>query len=204
MSEVAVTALEKGKVGRFFWQRFDAKYSSLVRKRVGHTSLASAISCTEEMAIQQLDSLADDLIKTGIMTNYEKVQPGVWKGDVDGSRVINRDETPQAIRYGVDGTANNFREFVTIEPFISLDGKIPLSHVIFAAAGITSAMAPEVAVEKINNLLISVIDNGYQNGASCLESCKLFEKYLTKEKVTLPIVMLSDGHSSRFDIHPLR
>ena len=51
LSKVAVTALEKGKVGRFFWQRFDAKYSSLVRKRVGHTSLARAIACTEEMAI---------------------------------------------------------------------------------------------------------------------------------------------------------
>ena len=59
------------------------------------------------MAIQHLDSLAEELIKTGIMTNHEKVQPGVWKGDIDGSRVFNRDETPQAIRYGVDGTANN-------------------------------------------------------------------------------------------------
>ena len=189
-------------------------------RKLGHTSLARAIACTEDMVIQHLDSLAEELIKTGIMTNYEKVQPGVWKCDIDGSREFNRDETPQAIHYGVDGTANNLaycpkgdrctdimkenREFVKIESFISLDGKIPLCHVIFAAAGITSAMAPDVAVEKIENLLISVTENGYQNGASCFESCKTFNKYLTKANVTRPIVMLSDGHSSRFDINVLR
>ena len=154
------------------------------------------------------------------MTNYKKVCPGVWEGDIDGTRVFNRDETPQAIRYGVDGSAKNLaycgkgekcsdilkenREFVTIEPFISLDGRIHVCHVIFAAAGITSAMAPKGAVEKIPNLLISVTENGYQNGQSCLESCKFFDQVIAKENVVRPIAMLTDGHSSRFDIDVLR
>ena len=34
LSKVATATLEKGKVGKFFWQRFDAKYESLARKRV--------------------------------------------------------------------------------------------------------------------------------------------------------------------------
>ena len=220
LSNVAVHALEKGEVGNFFWQRLDAKHDDLTRKRVGRTSLNRALACTREMAIEHIDSLADELIKTGIMKNYEQVSPGVWKGDIDGSRVFNRDETPQAIRYGVDGTANNLaycskgetcqqitkenREYVTIEPFISLDGKLHMCHVIFAAAGITSAMAPPEAVEKIKNLLVSVTENGYQSGQSCFESCKFLDKILAKEEIMRPICMLTDGHSSRFDLDVLR
>ena len=220
LSSNALKALSKGKLSKFFWQRFEAKYDSLTKKRIGHTSLARAIACTKEMAINHLDSLADELIRKGIMTNYKKVCPGVWEGDIDGTRVFNRDETPQAIRYGVDGSAKNLaycgkgekcsdilkenREFVTIEPFISLDGRIHVCHVIFAAAGITSAMAPKGAVEKIPNLLISVTENGYQNGQSCLESCKFFDQVIAKENVVRPIAMLTDGHSSRFDIDVLR
>ena len=191
----------------------------MTRKRVGNTSLARATACSREMATQHLDSLAQELIIKGIMTNYEQIAPGEWKGDIDCSRIFNRDEIPQAIRYGVDGTAKNLaycpkgeicanilkenREFVTIEPFISLDGKVHICHVIFAAAGVTTAMAPPAAVEKIDNLFISVTENGYQNGKSCLESCKMFDKVVTKANVTRPITMLTDGHSSHFDIEVL-
>ena len=96
------------------------------------------------------------------------------------------------------------REFVTIELFISLDGKIHVCHVIFAAVGISSAMAPPTAVEKIQNLFISVTENGYQSGKSCYESCKLLDKILEKEKTVRPICMLTEGHSSHFDLDVLR
>ena len=139
LSQPAQDALKKGHVSKFFWLRFDAKFEKvLTKKRVGHTSLARAAACTTAMAIAHIDSLAEELISKGIMTNYSQVEPGVWIGDIDGSRVFNRDETPQAIRYGVDGTAKNLaycgkgesctevvkenREFVTIEPIISLEG----------------------------------------------------------------------------------
>ena len=221
LSRPALNALRKGRVSKFFWQRFQAKYEKVLReKRVGHTSLARAVACTTDMAIAHLDSLAEELISKGIFTNAEQIKPGVWTGDIDGSRVFNRDETPQAIRYGVDGSANNLafcgsgencnelikenREFVTIEPFISLDGKVHMCHVIFAAAGITSAMAPSKAVESIKNLLISTTESGYQTGESCLGSCKYLDKILAKEGILRPISMLTDGHSSRFDLSVLR
>ena len=92
------------------------------------------------------------------------------------------------------------REFVTIEPFISLDGKVHMCHVIFAAMGITSAMAPAKAVNDIKNLLISTTESGYQTGESCLGSCQYLDKILSKDGITRPISMLTDGHSSRFDL----
>ena len=221
LSKPAQDALQKGHVSKYFWLRFDAKFEKiLTKKRVGHTSLARAVACTTAMAIAHIDSLAEELIGKGIMTNYNQVRPGVWNGEIDGSRVFNRDETPQAIRYGVDGSAKNLaycgkgescsemmkenREFVTIEPIITLDGKVVMCHVIFAAAGFTTAMAPAKAVEEIPSLFISVTDNGYQTGESCLGSCKFLDKILTKENTVRPISMLTDGHSSRFDVNVLR
>ena len=38
------------------------------------------------------DSLAEELIAC-IMTNYEKLDNGIWDGDIDTSRVFNFDET---------------------------------------------------------------------------------------------------------------
>ena len=221
LSTPAMNALKKGKVSKFFWRRFEAKFEKVLsQKRVGHTSLARAVACTTEMAIAHIDSLAEELIGKGIFMDAEQVKPGVWTGVIDGSRVFNRDETPQAIRYGVDGGANNLaycgkgescsemvkenREFVTIEPFISLDGKVHMCHVIFAAAGITSAMAPSKAVENIENLLVSTTESGYQTGESCLGSCQYLDKILSKDGITRPISMLTDGYSSRFDLGVLR
>ena len=122
------------------------------------------------MATALLDSLANDLIEIGIMTNYEQILRGVWKVDIDGSRLLNRNEIPQEIRYG---SANNlaycpkgeqFVEiveenlgFVTIEPFVSLDGKIHVPY-NFCSCSYQQCNGPHVAVEKIKNLIIS----GYQ------------------------------------------
>jgi len=61
-------------------------------------------------------------------------------------------------------------------------GDVCLCHVIFGGKGITSHMAPKETVEKIDELLI----------------------YLTKNNVNRPVVVLSDGHSSRFDFDVLQ
>ena len=74
------------------------------------------------------------------MTNYEKLENGVWKGDIDTARMFNFDETPQFINYGVDGTQSGLvyaakgetckkmirenRESVTICPMVSLSGNL--------------------------------------------------------------------------------
>ena len=139
LSRSAHEALKKGKVGQFFWMRFEAKFQKvLTRKRVGHTSLARAAACTTAMAIAHMDSLAEELISKGIMVDAVQEEPGVWTGSIDGSRVLNHNETPQAIRYGIDSSTKNLaycgkgltcnelikekRELVTIEPAIS-DGR---------------------------------------------------------------------------------
>ena len=82
--------------------------------------------------------LAEELIDTGIFTNAEQDEPGVWRGDIDVIRMFNHDETPQFINYGVDGTPNRLvyagrgetcnkmkrenRECVTLHPLVSLSG----------------------------------------------------------------------------------
>ena len=60
-------------------------------------------------------------------------------------------------------------------------------------------MVPEGVCEKIPNLLISTTENGVQNSSSLLAAYKLFDKYLDEEAIPRPVVVVSDGHSSRFD-----
>ena len=84
------------------------------------------------------------------------------------------------------------RECVTINPVVSLSGVICVCQVIFC---ITNQMAPKEAVEKIDNLLISTIDNGCQDHTSLLACYKLFDKYLDKAGTERPVVLTSDGHS---------
>ena len=62
---------------------------------------------------------------------------GIWKGDIDTSRIFNWDKTPQLTNYGVDGTCNGLvyadkddtsqrmyqnRECITVQPFVSFAG----------------------------------------------------------------------------------
>ena len=58
------------------------------------------------MACDHLDELADKLIRNGIFTEAKQIGPGQWEGKIDTSRIINHDETPQFINYGVDGSYN--------------------------------------------------------------------------------------------------
>ena len=123
---------------------------------------------------------------------------------------------PQFIDYGVSSSATRAltycgrgekcermkqenREYVTIEPYVSFDGEILMCHVIFPGTCISSHMAPKTAVEKINNLPVSTTNSGYHDGRTCLASYKMFAKAVKKNKVRKPIVVLTDGHSSRYD-----
>ena len=58
------------------------------------------------MACFHLNALAQELIDTGIFTSAKQIQPWMWIGKIDTTRVYNHDETPQFINYGVDGTPN--------------------------------------------------------------------------------------------------
>lgn len=78
-----------------------------------------------------------------------------------------------------------------------------LAQVIFQSGGITNQMAPPAAVEKISELLISVTDKGSQDANSLMACYKLFDQYLDENNVTRPVVLLSDGHSSRFSFDGL-
>ena len=87
-------------------------------------------------------SLAEELTACGIMTNYEKLDNGIWDGDVDTLQVFNFDETQQFISYVVDATQSGRvyaargesckkpiqenRESVTICPIVSLAGTLIL------------------------------------------------------------------------------
>ena len=172
------------------------------------------------MACEHLDDFAKEAISIGIFKEAVKKRNGVWEGTLDTSRVFNMDETPQFISNGQDGTQPRLvyaekgqeckgfkyenRECVTIVPIVSFSGTIVECHVIFPAKQITSHMAPVEAVENIQNLLISTTDSGYQEGCTLLDSLKLFDKYLGENNIQRPVIMMCDGHSSRFDLEVLR
>ena len=216
----AKKALEQNKLSRSFWRRFEAKHPSLTSKRQGHVSVNRALSCTREMACDHLDELAEELIDAGIMTNAEQAEHGVWKGNIDTGRIFNCDETPQFVSYGVDGTSAGLvyagkgdscqemvrenRECVTVHPFVSFSGEVAICQVIFAAVGITSQMAPAAAVDKIQHLLISTTDHGVSDQESFLAACTEFDKYLTEKKILRPVVLMADGHGSRFEYEVLQ
>nr|XP_047129891.1 uncharacterized protein LOC124809920 [Hydra vulgaris]XP_047129892.1 uncharacterized protein LOC124809920 [Hydra vulgaris] len=95
------------------------------------------------------------------------------------------------------------RESIAICPVVSLAGEIVVSQVIFAGKGITSHMAPKTAVKNIKNLIISFTEKGSQDNYSLLDLHKKFDIYLSEENIQRPVVMLADGHSSRFDYNVL-
>ena len=60
-------------------------------------------------------------------------------------------------------------------------------------------MVPEMAPEKIPHLLISTTDSGMQVQVSLLDAYKMLNTYLEENSIEKPVVLLSDGHGSRFD-----
>ena len=86
--------------------------------------------------MEYIDYLAGHFIGLGIAPDLIKQEPGVWKGDMDLSRIWAHDETPQFINFSSTGqskkkiyagtghdcnimTKEN-RESVTIHPFSNL------------------------------------------------------------------------------------
>ena len=215
LSTNAKSALARGSLGRRYWTRFNAAHSDLSIKRKGNVSINRALNCTREMAEKHINELAEELMKADIFKDATMQKSGVWSGEIDASRIYNHDETPQFIQYGIDGTPSGLyyagkgetcqklikenRECVTIQPFVSFDGEMAMCQVIFAGKSITSNMVPDGVCEKIKHLLISTTENGVQTAKSLLEAYKLFDKYLTERGVERPVVVISDGHSSRFD-----
>ena len=74
-----------------------------------------------------------------------------------------------------------------------------MCQVIFKAIGITSAMVPKEASEKIPNLLISTAENGVSTHETFLAAMQEFDEYLEEKQIERPVVLLSDGHSSRLE-----
>ena len=130
---------------------------------------------------EHLDGVAEELIDCGIFTGAKKVEPGIWTGEIDTTRICNHDEMPQFIDYGVSSNASRAlvycgkgercqkmkdenRECVTIQPYVNFAGEVIMGHVIFPGTCISSNMAPESTVEKIDNLLSrelqDVLDRG--------------------------------------------
>ena len=96
------------------------------------------------------------------------------------------------------------RECVTILPFSTFSGEMILCQVIFAGKCITSHIAPAIAVDSIKNLFISTTPNGVSTHQSLLDAYKKVEQYLTENNIKRPVVIISDGHSSRSDADILR
>ena len=90
-----------------------------------------------------------------------------------------------------------------VHSFVSLDGSLALFHVIIKGEAYTSSMITSNAVERIENLFISSTESGYQDGRSCYGVYKLFNTNVADENEK-PLVMLTDGHSNRFNIDLMR
>lgn len=219
LTDNAKKALIKNRIGRGFWRRFDIAHPDVKRKKPGNVSINRALSCTRDMAAIHLDELATELIEVGIFTNAERIDAGVWTGDIDTSRIIAHDETPQFINYGPDkraklvycGTGEEChkltkenRECVTIQPFSTFSGEMILVQVIFAGKGVSSHMCPQVAVDSIKNLMISTTEYGVSTHESLLDAYKVIETQLTQANIQHPVVIISDGHSSRTDADTLK
>ena len=101
LSKNANRAIQRSRVGRGFWRRFHASYPDIVRKRQGTVSVNRALYCTRDMAANYLDELSNELISAGIFENAVRHDAGVWRGNIDTSRIIEHDETPQFINYGI-------------------------------------------------------------------------------------------------------
>ena len=166
----------------------------------------------EKMAIEHLDDLAQLLIDNGIAPDLENIEPGVWVGAT--TRIWAHDETPQFINYHQSGqsrltvyagsgedcnkvTKEN-RECITVQPFSNFAGDTAMCQVIFAGKGLTSHMCPEAAAEMIENLLISVNENGVTDHNTLTAAYKQLSDAITLRNVTLPVVIIADGHNSRF------
>ena len=213
LSTAAKTALRKKKVSRSFFLRLRTKYPSLKMKVPKKVDINRGFNVTKEMAVEYLDDLAAEINLTGI-GQLEYAGPGVWNGPIDTRRIVVHDETPQMINHGdssytttkVFGVAGEScetlvksnRECVTVHPFSNVAGETLCTQVIFSGAGLTSQMSPE-STRNIPNLLVSVNKCGVSEHESLLDAYKELDHVLTQEDIPRPVIIVADGHSSRFD-----
>ena len=79
-------------------------------------------------------------------------------------------------------------------------GQVVAAQVLFSGKGITICMAPKAAIENIKNLISCIYtQKNSQDNHSLLDAYKKLNKYLTEKNFQQSVVMLVDGHSSRFD-----
>ena len=78
-----------------------------------------------------------------------------------------------------------------------------MCQVLFGVAEITNQMAPAKAVRKIQHLLVTTSETGVSDHKTLLAAYKEFDQYLTEKNIVRPVILLSDGHSSRFDYEVL-
>ena len=207
----AKKALEKGRIDkRRFFTRLMSEYPKLRCKSQRKVSVKRGLRCTREMAIEHLDELAELLIETGIAHSLEKVEGGVWEGDIDTSRIWAHDETPQFINYNTTSNSRVFaesggdceqlskenRECVTVHPFSNLSGDQAMCQVIFSSSGHSSNMCP-VACENIPNLLISVNDSGCSDHYTLNAAYKQLIEIIDDKSLAKPSIVIADGHKSR-------
>ena len=213
LSKVAKDALRKKKVSRSFFPRLRTTYPELKMKVPKKIDINRGFNVTQAMAVEYIDDLAAEINHAGI-GQLEKVEPGVWEGTIDATRIICHDETPQFINHGdssytttkVFGVAGERSETltksncesVTVHPFSNLAGETLSMQVLFSGAGLTNQMAPE-ASEKIPNLLVTVNKSGFSDHNTLLDAYKLVNSVLTEKEVPRPVIVVADGHGSGFD-----
>ena len=224
LSVNAKKALANKKISRSFFRRFRAAHPEVKPKSQHKVSLKRGLRCTREMAIDYLDALARLLIDVNIAPDLRQTAPGVWEGEVDLTRIWAHDETPQFINFNASGQSRKKvyagsghdctklskenLESVTVQPFSNFAGELAMVQVIFAGAGMTSHMCPEIAVEKIPNLLISVNESGCSTGDTLCSAYKQLSETIiarreAKGKKDDVHVVIADGHKSRFDAQVL-
>ena len=60
-------------------------------------------------------------------------------------------------------------------------------------------MAPKKAVNNIPNLMVSVNKSGVSDNTTLLAAYKELSRHLNAINTTRPVIVLADGHGSRFD-----
>ena len=76
----ALKAVKTKKISRSFFRRFRASHPE-VRPKLRHkVSVKRGLRCTEEMAIEYLDQLAELLIEVGIAPDLKRTSPAIWVG----------------------------------------------------------------------------------------------------------------------------
>ena len=142
------------------------------------------------------------------------------------ARMFNHDECPQMICFG-GGTGTTRRrvagqsgkqakssqvpnrECVTVHPIANLNGTFGPWHLIFSGESLTDSMISEAFLEMPEGLITHTA-KGVQTGHSLLQFYKKFYEWSQETQDTIkhefgewqiqtPILLLTDGHSSRYN-----